>query len=90
MAHTHAALKDIRKTKKRTAKNADAKKTILYLKKQALKSVAAKDATKASEYLGKLTKAVDKAAGRKIISKNTAARRKSRIAVKIAALKHAS
>ena len=86
MAHTHAALKDIRKTKKRTLANATAKKNIAFLKKQTLKSIATKDAGKASELFVKLTKAMDKAAQRNVITKNTAARRKSRLAQKIGAL----
>ena len=89
MAHAHAAIKALRQTKKRTAKNATVKKTLTYLRKQALKKVAVKDAPSAKAYLLKMTKAIDKAAQRNIISKNTAARRKSRLAKKVAVLKSA-
>lgn len=86
MAHTQAAMKALRQTKKRTEKNQQVKKTIAYLKKQTAKAVEAKDGGKAKEYFAKLTQAVDKAASRNIISKNTAARRKSRLAVKLKSL----
>lgn len=86
MAHMQAALKALRQTKKRTVKNQDVKKTIAYLKKQTLKAVDSKNGQKAQELFSKLTKAVDKAAGRNVISKNTAARRKSRLAIKIKSL----
>lgn len=89
MAHAHAAIKALRQTKKRTAKNVAVKKTVSYLRKQALKKVDVKDSTGAQDYLLKMTKAIDKAAQRNIISKNTAARRKSRLVKKIAALKAA-
>ena len=90
MAHSHAAIKDIRKTKKRSLANVAVRKNIAFLKKQTLKSVIAKDEKKASELFIKLTKAVDKAAQRNVIPRNTANRRKSRLAVKIGALKKIS
>ncbi len=89
MAHAHAAIKALRQTKKRTVKNSAVKKTVAYLRKTALKKVSAKDATAAQEYLKKMTKALDKAARKNIISKNTANRRKSRLALRVAALSKA-
>ncbi len=87
MAHTQAAMKALRQTKKRTVRNAAVKKTVSYLRKAALKAVKAKDLVKAQELSAKLVKAVDKAAQRNIIPKNAAARKKSRLALKINALR---
>ncbi len=86
MAHQHAAIKDLRQTKKRTARNKVVKRNINFLRKAAMKAVELKDKAKASELLAQLTKTVDKAAGRNIIKKNNAARKKSRLAAKIKAL----
>jgi len=86
MAHKPAAIKHLRQTEKRTAANSAVKKSISYLRKQALKAVKAQDVTVAKEFLVKLTKAVDKAAQRNVIKKNTAARKKSRLAAAVNAL----
>ncbi len=86
MAHKKAALKSIRQTKKRTTKNTAVKKTILFLKKQALKAVEKKDNSKAAEWYTKLQKAVDKASKNNILKKNTASRKKSRVMAKINSL----
>ncbi len=83
MAHKHAAIKHLRHTEKRTEKNASVKKNIAYLRKQALRAVGAKDSKTAEEFFKKMTKAVDKAARVNIIKKNTAARKKSRLATAI-------
>lgn len=90
MAHKKAALKDIRQTKKRTARNKNIKEHVVYVKKQAQKAVVKKDLASAEEYYAKLVKSVDKAAKRGIIKKNTANRRKSRLAKRINALKRDS
>ncbi len=86
MAHKKAALKSIRQTKKRTTKNTSVKKTILFLKKQALKAVEKKDGSKAAEWYTKLQKTVDKASKSNILKKNTASRKKSRVMAKINSL----
>ncbi len=87
MPHKHAAIKARRQTKERTERNAAVKKTISYLKKQAQKAARAKDIAKAESFTAQLIKAVDKAAQRKIIKKNTAARRKSRLIKSLQAAK---
>ncbi|MDP2630522.1 MAG: 30S ribosomal protein S20 [Candidatus Uhrbacteria bacterium] len=87
MAHKAAAIKALRQTKKRTARNVLVKKNIGYLKKKTLKAVGKKEAGSAQETYLKLVQSVDKAAKNKIISRNTAASRKSRLAKKINALK---
>ncbi len=87
MPHKHAAIKHLRQAKKHTEHNIEVKKNIAYLRKQSLKAVTAKDAPKALELYEKLKKAVDKAAQRNIIKKNSAARKKSRLIKKINLLK---
>lgn len=86
MAHKQAALKDIRQTRKRTARNKNIKEHVSYLKKQAQKAIDKKDAGRARELYQKLVKSVDKAAKNKILKKNTANRRKSRLAKRLNAL----
>jgi small subunit ribosomal protein S20 len=87
MAHKAAAIKALRQTKKRTVRNTLAKKNLAYLKKNVLKSVEKKDEARAKELYQKLVQHVDKAAKKNIISRNTAARRKSRLAKRINILK---
>ncbi|MEK7122816.1 MAG: 30S ribosomal protein S20 [Patescibacteria group bacterium] len=87
MAHKKAALKDIKQSKKRTARNKNVKEHLGYVKKQVQKAVEKKDLVRAEEFYAKLVKSVDKAAKRNIVMKNTANRRKSRLAKKINALK---
>ena len=86
MAHKHAAIKDLRQTKKRTERNTAVKRNIAYLKKQAAKAVKENDQAGATELFKKLVVAVDKATQRNVIKKNTAARKKSRLALAIAAI----
>jgi len=57
-----------------------------YLKKSILKKVAAKDAAGAQELLRQYAKAIDKAAKRNVVKKNTASRKKSRLNKKVNAL----
>lgn len=87
MAHKHASIKDIRKTKKRTARNLRAKEHIAYLKRKTVKAVEKKDIVTAQELYQKLVKSVDKAAKRNVLKKNTANRRKSRLMKRINAFK---
>ena len=55
--------------------------------KNILKAVGEKDKAKAEELIPTVYKALDKAAKRGIIKKNTAARRKSRLSAKVAGIK---
>ncbi|MEK7649078.1 MAG: 30S ribosomal protein S20 [Patescibacteria group bacterium] len=87
MAHKHAAIKHLRQTKKRTAQNTNVKKSLTYLRKAALKAIEKKDQKEALRLYGEFQKAADRAAGKNIIKKNTAARKKSRILTKVNALK---
>lgn len=87
MPHQHAAVKWLRKTKKRTIKNQALKDNLEYLLRQLKKTLVAKDKTKALEIAQKLSQALDKAATKHIIHKNNAARKKSRIMKKVNVLK---
>ncbi|MBI4249974.1 30S ribosomal protein S20 [Candidatus Uhrbacteria bacterium] len=86
MPHQHASIKHLRQTKKRTIANTTMKRKAEYLKKGILKKVAAKDAAGAQELLRQYAKAIDKAAKRNVVKKNTASRKKSRLSKKINAL----
>lgn len=87
MAHKHASIKDIRKTKKRTVRNLRVKEHIAYLKRKTAKAIEKKDITQAQELYQKLVKSVDKASKRNVLKKNTANRRKSRLIKRINVLK---
>ncbi len=78
MPNTQSAAKRLRQTSKATAKNVQAKRTIKYLVKETRGAVAtSKD--EALKLYRSAQKAIDKAAQRGVITKNTAARRKSRL-----------
>jgi small subunit ribosomal protein S20 len=87
MPHKHAAIKWLRKTKKRTIKNQSTKDGLEYLLRQLKKALEAKDKTKTAEIAKKLSQALDKAAEKRLIHKNNAARKKSRIMKKVNSLK---
>jgi len=74
-----AAFKALRQAKKRTLRNRKVKIGIEKLLKSARKSAIAKKAKEAEELAKKAIKAIDKAAQKKILKKNTAARMKSRL-----------
>jgi len=74
-----AAFKALRQAKKRTLRNLKVKIGIEKLLKSARKSAVAKKAKEAEELAKKAIKAIDKAAQKKILKKNTAARMKSRL-----------
>ncbi|MFH0814906.1 MAG: 30S ribosomal protein S20 [Candidatus Falkowbacteria bacterium] len=78
MAHTHHAIKDIRKTKKRTLRNKKVKVGVKKLRKDTSAAITKKTA-KRDQLLKETLKALDKAVQRGIVKKNTAARYKSRL-----------
>lgn len=82
----HAAAKHLRQTIKRTAFNKKIKAQIKSLVKQVRKAFVLKDKNKAAEALKQATRALDKAAQKKIIKKNKAARLKSRLSRQVRAL----
>ena len=87
MAHTNSALKRNRQAKKATLRNRVAKSTIRTWLKKTRAAIEAGDGAKAREAFRLATQALDKAAKNRTIHPNEAARRKSRIAKSIAALK---
>lgn len=74
-----AAKKYMRVTKRKTEKNQKIRGAFRSAIKITREAVAKGDADKAQEYLKKSIVALDKAAQKKIIKKNNAARRKSRL-----------
>lgn len=85
MPNKHAAIKDLRKNKRRAAMNARVKTNIkaLYKKAQALISEGKK--AEAKETVAKFQQAADKAIKTGVLNKNTAARKKSSLMSKVAA-----
>lgn len=81
-----AAIKDLKQSKKRAARNQDKKRTFKYLIKKVLKAVDAGDKKQAQETYQKAQKAIDKAAKVNVIKKNNAARKKARLTKKINAI----
>lgn len=89
MAHTASARKRNRQNKQRNARNRSAKHAIKTYVARVMSAVEAKDFSSASREFQFASKRIDKAAARRIVHPNTAARTKSRLAVQIAALQPA-
>ena len=87
MANIKSAAKRARQTVKRTAQNRASASAIKTLTKAFQSAVQAGDKEKAKAAQAKLAGALDKAAGRGRVHGNLAARRKSRMAKKLAAVK---
>ena len=81
-----AAIKDLRQNKKRAEHNRKIKSDIVALTRKMRRAITAKDAAKAGDWSQQVIKKLDKAAARKVIAKNTAARTKSRLIKAVAAL----
>jgi len=73
----------MRVTSRKTEKNRKIKGSFRSALKAANEAIIGKDSAKAKESYQKAVKALDKAVQKKIIHKNTAARRKSRLNAKI-------
>ena len=82
MPNKKSAQKELRKSQKRVKLNLAVKTKIKTLRKQTAKAVAAKEA-QAKDLASQTMKALDKAAGKGILKKNTVARTKSRLQKKI-------
>jgi len=87
MPQLKQSAKRLRQSIKRGQKNKIVKDSLEYLFRQFKKSIIANDKAKAEDWSTKLIKAIDKAAQKNIIKKNTAARKKSRLMKKVNALK---
>lgn len=86
MPNKQAAMKDLRKSKKRTVENANTKRSIQFLLKQVAKAIETGDKATALDGAKKIQKALDKATKNNVIKKNTANRKKSRIMNKVNAI----
>ncbi|MBI3291088.1 30S ribosomal protein S20 [Candidatus Falkowbacteria bacterium] len=84
-----SAFKALRQSKRRAARNKKIKSDISALVRKVNKAISAKDSGKAVEFLKQAIKKFDKAVQNKVIKKNTAARKKSRLskAVKLISAK---
>jgi small subunit ribosomal protein S20 len=78
------AIKDLRKNRTRHMHNLDVKTDLRKSTKNYLELIKSKDKSEAQKFLKQLCKKFDKAAKRKLIHKNTAARRKSRFSLLLA------
>jgi len=78
MPNTLSAKKELRKNIKRQARNKKIKDNLKDLIKKSRQAIAAKNA-QAKELVAKTLKALDKAAQKGVIKKNTCIRRKSRL-----------
>ena len=83
MPNKTAAKKSLRKSNRQFARNEQVRRRITYLAKQITKATTGKDSRQALELLRQLQQALDKAAKRHIIHRNTAARTKSRVSARI-------
>lgn len=81
-----AAFKDLRQSKKKAVRNTKVKSDITALIRKIRKSIVAKDQTKAADWLKQVIKKIDKAVQNGVLKKNTAARKKSRLATAVNAL----
>ncbi|MFM7051880.1 MAG: 30S ribosomal protein S20 [Planctomycetota bacterium] len=87
MPNTESAKKRVRQSAKRNALNLWRKRRVKADMGDFLKAVAAGDAAAAEKEMRKAARTLDKIAASGTIHKNNAARRKSRMASKVAALK---
>jgi len=81
-----AAKKYIRVTGRKTAINNQIKGVFRSTVKKTQEAIAKGDAKEATEWLQKSLTALDKAVQKKVLHKNTAARKKSRLNAKVKAL----
>ena len=81
-----SAAKALRQSKKGTVRNSKVSSDIEALTRKARKAIAAKDQAKALEWLRQASKRIDKGVQNGVLKKNTAARKKSRLAKAVSAL----
>jgi len=90
MPITKGAAKANRQSEKKRIFNIRRKNVLTDVVKDVNKAIASGDAAKAKEMLPKAYQAIDKAAKRGVIKENTAARKKSRLTIRVKAVKAAS
>lgn len=86
MPNKHAAIKDLRKNKRRAARNARVRTNVKALVKKG-KDLAASGSADLKEHAMKVQQAIDKAVKTGVIHRNAAARKKSALMKKLNAKK---
>ena len=86
MANTYSALKRIRQTERRTEFNRKNKTMLRHAIRAMRRALAGKDPKAAADLLPKTFSAIDQSAKKGIIKKNTAARYKSKLHIRVKAL----
>jgi small subunit ribosomal protein S20 len=86
MANTYSALKRVRQTERRTEVNRRNKSRLRHTIRTMRRAITAKDGKAALELLPKTFSVIDRSAKSGIIKKNTAARYKSKLNLKVKAL----
>jgi len=86
MANTYSALKRVRQTERRTEYNRKSKSELRHGIRAIRRALAGKDPKAAADLLPKTFSLIDRSAKSGIIKKNTAARYKSKLHLKIKAL----
>lgn len=86
MPNTKAAAKYLRQSTKRRAHNDAIKMSIRRLLKNSRRQITDKKTDEARKTVADLIKILDKAAAKRVITKNTAARHKSRLAKRLKTL----
>lgn len=89
MANHISALKRVRQTKKRTVRNRVRKTRVRHQMRELRQALKAQDAVKASAVLPETIRLIDRAAQKGVLTKNTAARYKSRLSLRFNALRAA-
>jgi len=87
MPNTNSAKKALKQDKKKAAKNTPLKAELKTLLKKTRQAIAKKEISAADELIKKFQKAADKAARKRIIHANTAARYKSNLGKQLSAIK---
>lgn len=82
MPNAASAKKELRKSKKRQMRNSKIENNLKNLIKDSRRTIEAKK-TEAKELVAKTMKALDKAAGKGVIKKNSSNRKKSRLHKKL-------
>ncbi|HCC21976.1 hypothetical protein A2480_04610 [Candidatus Uhrbacteria bacterium RIFOXYC2_FULL_47_19] len=83
MPNKKSAMKALRQTQTREARNKRVKENVTYLRRQARKALEAGDIKKAEALAKSVVKSVDKAAQNGVLKKNTVSRIKSRLTIGI-------
>jgi small subunit ribosomal protein S20 len=86
MANTYSALKRVRQTERRTEVNRKNKTRLRHQIRAMRRAITSKDAKVAGELLPQTFSVIDRSAKSGIIKKNTAARYKSKLNVRVKAL----